>query len=192
MNLKNNILEYFFIFAFVFALFTLFIEQFSIFVAIICLGVIILMYYVEEIRDPKTTVRRKEKIFQLLKQKYHQGEVLNNEYLKIQYKSHTIIFHYSTFRVRGGLGLENILKIYIDITYLDKEILDLCKIHFYCETIKNIDYLYERVSSGLWSNSLKLLSKNSEKTIDEAIDKLEKYVESKKKRIEKRKIINSF
>ncbi len=146
MNLKKNILEYFLIFAFVFALFTLFIEQLSIFVAIICLGFTILMYYVEEIRDPKITVRRKEKIFQLLKQKYHQGEVLNNEYLKIQYKSHTIIFHYSTFRVRGGL--KNILKIYIDITYLDKEILDLCKIHFYCETIENIDYLYKRVSSG--------------------------------------------
>ncbi|MFI1772323.1 hypothetical protein [Thalassobellus citreus] len=138
--------------------------------------------YFEEVYYHKVTSKRRKKIYELISEKYGNGKITENEHFKSLIENRNILFYYhsSIYRFR----INNFLSIYIDISDLNENIKQFCRIHFHCKKLEDRDYICSNVSYSLFSNSLKTLTKNSEKSIKDIIKKSEKYIAEKEQQIQ--------
>ncbi|AWV97044.1 hypothetical protein [Arcticibacterium luteifluviistationis] len=146
-------------------------------------------FYFREIRESKVTVKRKEKIHELLIEKYGNGKKNSEGDLECLIKNRNIIFKYHTCLSHKGYVINNFLTLYMDISNIESDIKELCKIHFFCSKIDSRDCIYSPVGSSLFSNSLKTLVKNSENALESIIGKSDIYIQKKRRKTkEQRKL----
>ena len=132
--------------------------------------------YFEKIIAKKIPIKRKKKIFELLKNKY-EGLIENDlGYLEYKIDNKTILFKYSSTRFKNSFS--NNLFVYFDITNIEDDIKNLCKIHFYCSNIDNRDYVGIRVD--VFYETLNRLAKYSKNTVYEIITETEFYISQKR------------
>lgn len=132
--------------------------------------------YFEKVIAKRIPIKRKQKIFQLLKDKY-EGLIENDfGYLEHKIDDKTILFGYSSRRIKNSFS--NDLTIYLDITTIEDDIKTLCKIHFYCSTIDNRDYVTMKVD--VLYETLNRLVEHSPKTVLEIISETDFYISQKR------------
>jgi hypothetical protein len=134
--------------------------------------------YFKKVTAKKISLKRKQKIFELLKNKYQGLKENNLGFFECSIEHKNILFEYIAghpYKYR----ISNHLIVYFEITHIEDDIKKLCKIHFNCSTIDNRDWVRERVDV-LLSNSLNSLVRYSEKTIQRIISETELYISQKR------------
>ena len=136
-------------------------EKINIYLFLIPLVFICFEFYFEELYFPKVTLKRRRKINNLLIEKYKNGKEIKDKKLRVLVNNRPIVFKFttSTYRFR----INNSLSFYLDISHIEENIKQLCKIHFHCTEIDNHLYVSGNVISSFFSNSLKTLTRKSEK-----------------------------
>lgn len=157
----------------------------NVYIVILPLIFLTIDFYFREIRESKVTSKRKEKIHNLLIEKYGNGKKTSEGDLECLIKRKNIIFKYHTSLSHQSYVLNNFLTLYIDISNIENDIKKLCKIHFFCQEIDSRDCIRSSVNSSLFNNSLKTLVKNSENVLESIIEKSDTYISQKRE--EKRK-----
>lgn len=76
------------------------------------------------------------------------------------------------------------LKIYLDISTIEEDIKNLCKIHFYCTSINNRDYV--EMNIYVYYDSLNNLAQNSKKAVKKIISDTENYISEKRRERDKK------
>lgn len=151
-----------------------------------CIITIAICYqiYFEKVIAKKIPIKRKKKIFELLKNKY-EGLIENDlGYLEYKIDDKTILFEYSSTRIKNSFS--NNLNVYLDITNIEDDIKNLCKIHFYCSNIDSRDYIGIRVD--VFYETLNRLAKYSNKTVDKIISETEFYISQKRAERNKKRL----
>jgi len=133
--------------------------------------------YFEKIIAKRIPVKRKQKIFELLKNKFEGLQENSLGFLEYSINNKNILFGYTSTRTVNN-SFSNNLKIYLDITNTEEDIKKLCKIHFYCSTIDNRDWVEMRVDPLY--ESLNNLAKYSEQTLNKLISKTDFYISQKR------------
>jgi hypothetical protein len=151
-------------------------NTFIIFSLIIILILICYQIYFEKIIAKKIPVKRKQKIFELLKKEFEGLKENNLGFLEYRIDNKNILFEYTTRRINNSFS--NNLNIHLDITNIEEDIKKLCKIHFYCSTIDNRDWVNMPVE--VLNSSLNNLVKNSNKTVHKIISETELYISQKR------------
>ncbi|WP_341225373.1 hypothetical protein [uncultured Arcticibacterium sp.] len=147
-------------------------------------------FYFREIRESKVTLKRKEKVHNLLIGKYGNGKKTSEGDLECLIKNKNIIFKYHTSLSHQSYVLNNFLTLYLDISNIESDIKKLCKVHFFCDEIDSRDCICSSVNSSLFSNSLKTLVENSENALESIIEKSDTYIWQKRE--EKREHNESY
>jgi hypothetical protein len=150
-----------------------------IFILIILLPLISSQIYYNKVIAKKVTLKRKHKIFELLKDKFAGLKEINPGVFECDINNNkNILFQYIAghpYRYR----ISNHLIVYLEISNIEEDIKKLCKIHFECSTIDNRDWVKKPVDLFL-SNSLNSLVNYSEKTIKSMISETEFYISEKR------------
>lgn len=149
-----------------------------IFILIILLPLISSQIYYNKVIAKKVTLKRKQKIFELLKDKFEGLKEINLGFFECNINNKNILFQY----IAGHpyrYHISNHLIVYFEITNIEEDIKKLCKIHFNCSTIDNRDWVKEPIDV-LLSNSLNSLVNYSEKTIQRVISETEFYISEKR------------
>ncbi|RKR09164.1 hypothetical protein C8C83_0780 [Flavobacterium sp. 90] len=133
--------------------------------------------YFEKVITKKVPIQRKEKIFKLLSTKFEGLKENHLGFFEFTLNNKNILFDYKAIRHKNGFS--NILKIYLDISTIEEEIKQLCKIHFYCIKIDNKDWIEMPVE--VFFDSLNNLVKYSSKTVDRIISETEIYISEKRR-----------
>ena len=137
---------------------------------------IIYQIYFEKIIAKKIPIKRKQKIFELLKNKFEGLKENNLGFLEYNTDNKNILFEYTTTRIKNSFS--NNLNIYLDITNIENDIKKLCKIHFYCSTIDNRDWV--KMPVEVLYESLDNLAKYSTKTVLKIISETDLYIFQKR------------
>lgn len=132
--------------------------------------------YFEKIMAKKIPVKRKQKIFELLKNEFEGLKENNLDFLEYSIGNKNILFEYTTTRIKNSFS--NNLNVYLDITNIENDIKNLCKIHFYCSTIDNRDWV--KMPVEVLYESLNNLAKYSTKTVTKIISETEFYISEKR------------
>jgi hypothetical protein len=132
--------------------------------------------YFEKIMAKKIPVKRKQKIFELLNKEFEGLKENTLGFLEYNLNNKNILFEYTTTRIKNSFS--NDLNIYLDITNIENDIKKLCKIHFYCSTIDNRDWV--KMPVEVLYESLNNLAKYSPKTVDKIISETEFYISEKR------------
>ncbi|WP_123872344.1 hypothetical protein [Flavobacterium oncorhynchi] len=120
-------------------------------------------------------------MFELLKNKYSGLKENDLNFFEYKTTNHNILFEYKLITSRR---VSNSLKVYLDISAIEEDIKQLCRIHFYCTKINNRDYVEMPVEA--YFDSLYNLSETSPKIVNRIISETESYIsEKRKKRDEK-------
>lgn len=120
--------------------------------------------------------QRKKRIFELLNDEFD-GLIENHlGFLEYRIDNKTILFEFTTIRIKNSFS--NKLTIYLDITNIEDDIKKLCKIHFYCATIDDKDWVTMPVEA-LYA-SLSNLANYSTKTVRKIISETDIYVSQKR------------
>ncbi|KAF2331943.1 hypothetical protein [Flavobacterium daemonense] len=130
----------------------------------------------------KITSKRRQKIFELLKNKYEGLKENDLGFFEYSISNKTLLFEYILTEGRNRL---NILKVYLDISTIEEDIKQLCKIHFYCKKIDNRDWVEMPVE--VFFDTLNNLVKNSSKTVSNIIAETESYISEKRVERDKNK-----
>ena len=138
--------------------------------------------YFEKVIAKQIPTKRKQKIFELLKNKYQGLKENNLGFLEYSINNKNILFEYTTTRFKNSFS--NNLNIYLDITNIEDDIKKLCKIHFYCSTIDNRDWV--KMPVDVLYESLNNLAKYSNKTVLKIISETEFYISQKRAERDKR------
>ncbi len=133
--------------------------------------------YFDKIIAKRIPIRRKLKIFELLKNKFEGLKENNLGYLEYKINNKNILFGFTSNRTVKN-SFSNNLYIYLDITNIEDDIKKLCKIHFYCSTIDNRDWVEMRVEP--FYESLSNLAKYSNKTVQKIISETDFYISQKR------------
>jgi hypothetical protein len=131
--------------------------------------------YFDKIIAKKIPVKRKQKIFELLKNKFEGLKENDLGFLEYSIDNKNILFEYTTTRIKNSFS--NDLNIYLEITNIENDIKKLCKIHFYCSTIDNRDWV--KMPVEVLYGSLNNLAKYSTKTVLKIISETEHYISQK-------------
>ena len=126
-------------------------------------------------------LERKQKMYELLKNKY--TGLKENDLGLFEYRTsnYTILFEYKIITSRR---VSNILKLYLDISAIEEDIKQLCKIHFYCKKIDNKDYVEMPVE--VYFDSLYNLSEHSTKIVNRIISETGSYISEKRSERDKK------
>ncbi|WP_343696987.1 hypothetical protein [Flavobacterium sp.] len=146
--------------------------------------VIIYPIYFEFVLVKKIPLKRKEKIFALLSNKFEGLKENNFGFFEITSNNKNILLEYKAIRHKNGFS--NILKVYLDISNIEDDIKNLCKIHFYCTKIDNKDWV--EMSVNVFFDSIDNLVKYSGKTIDRMISETEIYISEKRTERDKKQL----
>lgn len=149
-----------------------------IFILIIALPLIGFQIYFDRVIAPKIPAKRKQKIFELLKDQFKGLQENNLGFFECNIDNKNIVFQYIT-GAPYRYHISNHLTVYFEITDIEEDIKKLCKIHFNCSTIDNRDYVKEQVDV-LFSNSLNSLVNESEKILPKIISETEFYISQKR------------
>lgn len=139
--------------------------------------VICYQIYFEKVVAKRIPIKRKQKILELLKSKYTGLKENNLGYLEHTINNEKILFEFISNRSVNN-SFSNNLYIYLDITTIEEDIKKLCKIHFYCSTIDNRDWIKIRVNP--FYESLNNLVKHSDETVHKLISDAEFYISQKR------------
>ena len=144
----------------------------------ILLFFLVLLYqnYFDRVVAKRIITNRKEEIYELLKKEFEGLQENDFGFLEYKFDSKIIMFEYYCVRTRNGFN--NQLKIYLDISDLEEDIKKLCKIHFYCFSEGERDYVTMPVD--IFYKTLNRLVKNSPKTIAKIIAETDLYVFEKR------------
>lgn len=152
--------------------------MFLLFIFLLMAMLIVHKIYFNKVIAKKISLKRKQKIFELLKNKFEGLKENDLGYFECNFNNKKVLLKYLAghpYKYR----ISNHLTIYIEITHIEDDIKKLCKIHFNCSTIDNRDWVKEQVDI-LLSNSLNSLVKYSEKTIQRVISETEFYISQKR------------
>jgi len=139
--------------------------------------------YFEKVIAKRIPIKRKQKIFELLKSKYERLKENNLGFLEYTINDKNILFGFTSNRsVKNSFS--NNLYIYLDITTIEDDIKKLCKIHFYCSIIDNRDWV--KIPVEVLYNSLNNLVKHSDETVHKIISDTEIYISQKREERSKR------
>lgn len=132
--------------------------------------------YFEKVIAKRIPVKRKQKIFDLLKNEFDGLQENNLGFLEYKIDNKNILFGYTTRRIKNSFS--NDLTIYLDINEIEDDIKKLCKIHFYYSTIDNRDYVTMRVD--VFYETLNRLVNYSNKTVEKIISDTDFYISQKR------------
>lgn len=118
---------------------------------------------------------KKQKIFELLKNKYPGLKENKLGLFEYSINGKNLLFEYTVIE---GRQKSNILKVYLDISPIEEDIKKLCKIHFYCTNIDNRDWV--EMSVDIYFDSLKNLANHSTKTVNRIISETGGYISEKR------------
>ena len=136
-------------------------------------------FYFDKVIAKKITLKRKQIIFELLKDKFEGLKEINPGFFECHLNNKNILFQYIA-GTPHKYRISNHSIIYFEISNVEDDIKKLCKIHFNCSTIDNRDWVKKPVDL-LLSNSLNSLVNNSEKTIQKIISETEIYISQKRR-----------
>ena len=142
--------------------------------------------YFQKVVTKKIQLQRKQKIFELLKNKYEGLKENDIGFFEYSVNNKNILFEYI---LRKGRNKSNILKVYLDISTIEEDIKKLCKIHFYCINIDNRDWIEMPVE--VYFDSLNNLAKQSMKTVNRIILETENYISEKRAERDKKLIFKT-
>ena len=144
----------------------------------ILLFFLVLLYqsYFDRVVTKRIITNRKEKIYELLKKEFKGLQENDFGFLEYKFDSKIIMFEY--YCVSGRNSFQDHLKIYLDISDLEEDIKKLCKIHFYCFTAGERDYVTMPVD--IFYKTLNRLVKHSPETIAKIIAETDLYVFEKR------------
>lgn len=142
---------------------------------LVFLAIIYFVYTFEKDARKKTPLERKQQMFELLKNKYNGLKENDLNFFEYNTNNHTILFEYKLIASRR---VSNNLKVYLDITAIEEDIKQLCKIHFYCTKIDNRDYVEMPVD--VYYDTLYNLSEHSTKIVKRIIAETESYISEKR------------
>lgn len=125
----------------------------------------------------KIPVERKLKIFELLKNEFEGLKENQLGFLEYSTENKNILFEYTCVRTVKN-SFSNNLRVYLDITNIEDDIKKLCKIHFYCSTIDDKDYVTMPVE--VLFPSLPNLANYANKTVGQIISETDFYISHKR------------
>lgn len=133
------------------------------------------VFYLQQTFDISNAEERKHKIFELLKKKYQGLKENDLGFFEYSTNSKNILFGYKTYRSKT---ITNILKVYLDISTVEEDIKNLCKIHFNCTNIDDRDWVEMPVE--VLFDTLNNLAKKSSKTVTKIISETDFYISQKR------------
>lgn len=133
------------------------------------------IFYLLQMFDINNAEERKQKIFNLLKNKFEGLYENNLGFFEYSVNNKKILFEYKTYRYKT---VTNILKVYLDISIVEEDIKKLCKIHFNCANIDNRDWVVMPVE--VFFDTLNNLAKYSSKTVSKIIYETDIYISEKR------------
>lgn len=131
--------------------------------------------YFERVILKKMASKRRQKIFELLENKYEGLKENDLGFFEYSVNNKNILFEYI---LAGDRNKSNVLKVYLDISIIEEDIKKLCKIHFYCKNIDNRDWVEMPVE--VFFDTLKNLAKYSSNTVSKIIFETESYIGEKR------------
>ena len=140
--------------------------------------VLVLLYqnYFDRVVAKRIIANRKDEIYELLKKEFEGLQENDLGFLEYKINSKTILFEYYCVRIRNGF--QDHLKIHLEISDLEEDIKKLCKIHFYCLSIDERDYVTLPVD--IFHKTLHRLAKHAGKTITKVISETDLYILEKR------------
>lgn len=139
----------------------------------------LLLYFMYEILHPIIKKKRRKRLTDYFKTKYADSFILqSNGDIVFDLENEKILVEYHCDNIIGTY-LHNSISINIDISEIEKRIMDLCKIHFTTKNRYDKIWVSKLYKPFFRKRSIKYIIQNSEKEIMKAINEYRDYIDKK-------------